>query len=371
MRLSRETQFDLKNPPWLHCISRCVRRAFLCGDGYEHRKDWIERRLRLLSESFAVDVGAYAVMSNHLHIVARPQPAVPATWTAEEVVLRWWLVRFDIDQHDPEQTSLLPSEQVIANYVNEPGFVDRWRGRFDEIGWFMKSLKEPLSRMANREDDCTGTFWEGRFKSIPLLDQAAIVACMVYVDLNPIRASLAATPEESRHTSVKTRIEQRAARKVAMEASRQGYQVQAARSLQQAGVSPGSVTVSEQVPAVWQQEPECRFRSWLQPVCEVTTSGIERGDPGFSLDQYLSLVDLTGKMIRGDKRGAIAAELKSILHRLAIPVNTEDWLATVGKPKGLRGVALGAIQAINAEAGRRGRQLLHLLTPIFANPKTY
>ncbi len=73
----------------------------------------------------------------------------------------------------------------------------------------MKALMEPQSRMANREDDCTGAFWEGQFTSVPLLDQAAIVACLAYVDLNPIRAKLADRPETSEHSPVKTRIEQK------------------------------------------------------------------------------------------------------------------------------------------------------------------
>ena len=78
-----------------HCFSRCVRRAFLCGwDGYtgqsyEHRKEWVESRLKDLAEGFGIDVCAYAVMSNHLHVVLRTRPDLVAGWSDEEVVRRW------------------------------------------------------------------------------------------------------------------------------------------------------------------------------------------------------------------------------------------------------------------------------------------
>ena len=67
---------------WYHCISRCVRRAFLCGEGFEHCKTWIENRLQTLAENFAVSVGGFAVMDNHLHVLCRLDGDGSAQWSA-------------------------------------------------------------------------------------------------------------------------------------------------------------------------------------------------------------------------------------------------------------------------------------------------
>jgi hypothetical protein len=64
-----------KISPYYHCCSRVVRRAFLCGEyqytgeNYDHRRGWVEAQILKLSKVFAIDVAAFAEMSNHLHVV--------------------------------------------------------------------------------------------------------------------------------------------------------------------------------------------------------------------------------------------------------------------------------------------------------------
>ncbi|MGD9164296.1 MAG: transposase, partial [Chromatiales bacterium] len=91
----RKALISLDDTPYYHCISRCVRRAFLCGEdlhsgrSFEHRRDWIEERLFALTHSFAIDICAYAVMSNHTHLVLYVDSDKALAWSVREVVERW------------------------------------------------------------------------------------------------------------------------------------------------------------------------------------------------------------------------------------------------------------------------------------------
>jgi REP element-mobilizing transposase RayT len=193
MTRARNQLISLDTTPYYHCISRCVRRAFLWGEdsltgkSYEHRKGWVIDRLRELSGVFAIEVCAYAIMSNHYHLVLRVDQQRAESWSTDEVIAQW------------QKLHKLPL--LVTRYVRgetttraENSAVDKlaqsWRERLIDISWFMRSLNEHLARRANEEDRCTGRFWEGRFKSQALLDEAAVLTCMSYVDLNPIRAKM-------------------------------------------------------------------------------------------------------------------------------------------------------------------------------------
>jgi hypothetical protein len=193
----------------VHCVQRCVRRAFLCGvDSYsgrsfEHRKAWVEERLHYLAQSFAVGIHAYAVMSNHLHVVLQCLPELAQQWPEAEVAERW--LRLFPARVDDEAAHADKLAALLAN----PGRLARCRGRLANLSWFMRCLAEPLARRANAEDSCKGRFWEGRFKSQLLLDARALLAAMVYVDLNPIRAGITDRIENSRHTSLFERLQRK------------------------------------------------------------------------------------------------------------------------------------------------------------------
>lgn len=187
-----------------HCISRCVRRARLIGDGAEHRKQWIEDRLRELASIFAIEVAGYAVLDNHLHVVLKLNDETAASWSDEEVVRRWGKL---FPPRGKDRQPLAVSEAWVEAQLKNADWVAKTRKRLNTLGWFMKCLKEPLARMANKEDNCKGTFFEGRFKSIAILDEEALLTTLAYVDLNLMAANMAKTPEESPHTSVKARVD--------------------------------------------------------------------------------------------------------------------------------------------------------------------
>jgi len=206
----RAELFDPNQVCIVHCIQRCVRRAFLAGEdaltgkNYDFRREWIRERLECLASVFGLDVLTYAILSNHMHIILRTRPDVVATWSDHEVALRW-LKLFPGQRVDEFLGQ--PTESQIEAMVRDGAKMEAIRERLSNPSWFMRALSEPIARLANRQDECTGRFWEGRFKAQAIRDEAGLLACSMYVDLNPIRAAMAATPEDSRHTSVFDRIE--------------------------------------------------------------------------------------------------------------------------------------------------------------------
>ena len=193
-----------------HCFSRCVRRAFLYGldtltlRDFSHRKAWLVERLWYLAAIFAIEVCAYAVMEYHYHTVLRTRPDIVALWSDREVATRW-LTLFP-RHRDLRGAPIPPAGEEIRALADCPERMAQLRQRLCCLSWFMGRLNEFIARAANKEDRVKGRFWEARFKCQALLDEAAIATCMVYVDLNPIRAGLAQTPEESDFTSIQERI---------------------------------------------------------------------------------------------------------------------------------------------------------------------
>ncbi len=299
MTQPRSQLVDLDVTRYYHCISRCVRRAMLCGEGFEHRKQWIEDRLELLTQNFALSVCGYAVMDNHLHVLVRLDPAVSQEWEADEIVRRW------INVYPPRNVDLEDPGLVkawVAQTAKDKKKVEQLRVRLRDLGWFMKALKEPLARLANKEDDCKGTFWESRYKSIAILDEEALLAICAYIDLNPVAAGLAATPETSRHTSVRQRVEHaRASGKL--------------ESLKEA--AKGSIAGSKAVGRLEESH-------WLCPLDDRRAKGSTREGmlENFSLGSYLLLVDYTSRLCRTGK-ARVSREVACIMDRLG--TSAEYW----------------------------------------------
>jgi len=156
MPAPRSTIVDEAVTPWYHCISRCVRRAFLCGQGYEYRKQWIEDRLKELVSVFAVELAGFAVMDNHLHLLVRLDSKKAREWSVDEVVRRWLSV---FPLRDTAGKALPVSRARVELLAQDAGWVAKVRKRLGDLSWFMKCLKEPLARLANREEGCSGAFW--------------------------------------------------------------------------------------------------------------------------------------------------------------------------------------------------------------------
>jgi len=292
----RKSLISLQDTSYYHCVSRCVRRAFLCGNdaftgqNYEHRRAWVEDKMLSLATIFAIDICAYAVMSNHTHLVLHVNQDEANNWSIKQVLERWHRLHNGTQFTEKYLKNKMLEEYELALVYES---CEKYRERLTDISWFMRELNESIARMANKEDKCTGRFWEGRFKSQALLDEAALVLCMAYVDLNPVRAKMEVTPETSKHTSIKTRIE---------------------------------------VAKANQAQPKTLF-----PFIGYEREDQPEGLP-YKLTDYLELIDLTGRIMKEDKRGNIDVSLAPILQR--INLTSEQWLeVTTGFEKHFKAAA--------------------------------
>ena len=297
---------------FFHCISRCVRRALLCGEdaysgrSYEHRKAWVEERLLALAECFAVGLYAYAVMSNHVHVVLHVDPQAAEAWSDEEVAERWVRL-FPVRLNGVVEEQLC--KQRVRRLQSDPERMAELRSRLGSLSWFMRCLNEPIARRANREDDCTGRFWEGRFKSQALLDERAVLSCMAYVDLNPIRAGIVSDLSASEHTTLRRRLQRAAASEASLNV----------------GLHPVAGTL-------------------LMPALSLRTA------------DYLELVDWSGRQVREGKPGVIAAEAPTVLSQLGL--QGRQWHAQMLGIETHYGRAVGTVESLIAKARALGQRWL-------------
>jgi REP element-mobilizing transposase RayT len=261
------------------------------GQNYEHRRQWVVDRIRLLSSLFAIDVCAYAVMSNHNHLVLKLCPEQLNDLSDERIMERWCSLfkgPLLVQRYRGGESLSIPEQSTVGDIVAV------WRNKLSSISWFMRCLNQPIARQANLEDKCTGKFWESRFTSQALKTDEALLSCMAYVDLNPVRANIASSPEGSDYTSLQERI-------------RPVFSLKSA--------------IKDQI--------KCGdlidFKTPGKALLHFDEGKVNQARPGipFAYKDYLELVDWTGRFMRDDKTGFIEGQLPPILNRLNIP--PERW----------------------------------------------
>ena len=329
MASPRYSQLSLDDTLWYHCVSRCVRRAYLCGrddrtgESYEHRRHWVMQRIKQLAGIFTIDVAAYAVMSNHYHIVVRVDNERSYELSTEEVMQRWTQLykgsllvnRYLSDQrNDMSEGELFQVEELATVY----------RQRLCDLSWFMKNLNENIARKANKEDQVKGHFWESRYKCQALLDDKAILAAMTYVDLNPIRSVMAETPETSEFTSICERIQE----------------------VKKSQSSGSSKSVPDHL-------IETTFSLDLPPASLMSfdATGCEPRKIPFALQDYFELIDWSGRVFHPDKRGVLDENTPPILKRIGL--EPAQFIQCAGDFMHVFGLTVGSPELMAACCARR------------------
>ena len=346
MATARKQQVDLTVTPYYHCMARCVRRAFLCGEdpltgrSFEHRRGWVVQRCRDLSAIFAMDVCAYGVMNNHYHLILYVDVEQAKAWSDEEVIARWHLL-FNgnpLSQKHQAGEVLLAEEQLqLADYIAD------WRCRLTNISWFMRCVNEYIARLANREDDCTGHFWESRFKSQALLDLHALLSCMAYVDLNPVRAGMASDLEEADFTSVQERLQELA--KGQATATNPATETTVDLDTDAAAATDANTTTNS--------EATLPQPATLAPCQDHETAESTPIIP-IGLMAYLALVRATGQAIRQPTPSALPEAVVATLQRLGI--NPDTFVSVVKNYRNLFSLAAGSVVELkryNQHFGKR------------------
>jgi hypothetical protein len=316
------------------------------------------------------------VMSNHAHLVVRVDAERAQGWSQEEVLRRW--------------TRLYVGPELVQRVVRDGeaglcaaqldavhGWAETYRSRLADLSWFMRVLNQSIARMANAEDQVTGRFWEGRFKSHALLDEAAVLTAMAYVDLNPIRARLATVPEDSAFTSIAERLkavrdgDDPSTETVAGLPSGDRSTIAADRHRKTpATQKPGAVgspfpesgdkaaleAADPSSPSALEPLPTQPLESQLSalpraPLMPFDATGRLASAIPFAFDDYLELVDATGRVIREDKKGYIPGETPQILERLNI--DPEQFIATTARMLQQFSTAIGTPEHLTAHCVTR------------------
>jgi len=302
MTTSRRSQVCLELTPYYHCISRCVRRSYLCGHdkqtkrNFNHRRSWIEQRLLLLSEVFCIELSGYAILSNHYHVILKVDKEGADALSDEEVLVRWLKLYKGTELAQRCQAGELLDD---AEELQLKATVSDWRDQLSNISRFMGNLNEHIARKANKEDGCSGRFWEGRFKLQSILDLPALLQTLCYVDLNPLRAKMAKTPESSKYTSVRRRLR-----------------------LEKDGLTPFKPK---------NRADRMNFKSEVIPI---------------SFSDYLELLDWSARVYKKHKRGVMDAATPGIIERLGY--TQEQWKKAIKPRLSWKQKALGSVSRLRA-----------------------
>lgn len=322
MRRPRSQEISPNEVQTIHIYNRSVRRAFLCGNDflsgrdYSHRKEWLQSRMEELASIFAFDIATFAIQSNHFHLVVRSRPDIVRTWTDKEAVLK--NLRLAGDRWFLEDGSQRKSTQAeVERILKDQNEIARIRTKLSNVSSLMSYFNRSIACRCNREDRVSGCFWDGRFSHTVLKSPEAILTCMLYVDLNLVRSRAANSVADSEFTGIFQRIADLRIHAATEELNLGGGA--------EGGIERNNPDASEVTLLVvalselhrWERRDNT-FSGWLSPIeidertdrigPDVDPNGRRASQKGFlnlSLAKYLEILDVTGRSVRMDGKGAI------------------------------------------------------------------
>jgi hypothetical protein len=303
MMTTRSETFNPLEMATLNCVSKCVRGQYLMGKDrrsgkdFDYRREWVESKVAALAKSFAIDVITISIMATHYHLQLRNRPNQVASWSDKEVIRR-------VCRIFPSKFERLgvrggePTPAQLRQFVSDKPFVQEMRVRLSDTSWFMRQLNQHIAARANLEDGVTGHFFESRFRSRVVTDDLGVLLCSLYIDLNPIRARVAETPEESKWTSAYRRIKGAKARK--------------------RGTATAARWDGFLCPISTRGDGQGRKFGYCKAGSESGARASDIGVMEMTLEAYLELLDWSGRQLRRDKRGKISADAPPILARIGL-----------------------------------------------------
>lgn len=383
-RITREAQFTPAEMAILHVVNRAVRRVHFMGQdkysgiNYDYRKVWLERRVEQLAAFFAIDLLAFSILSNHVHLVLRQRPDLVESWDDAEVARRWLMLC--PRKRNKDGWPCCPTEPELNAIRNDESKLKEIRSRLSDVSWWMRLMCQTIAQRINLEDQATGKVWENRYRAVRLLDEASLLACAAYVDLNPIRAALAELLEQSDYTSVQRRIQALkshvereclggAAQRASPDASTNGAIAEAvaapASLLEQTAAEPVNQQMSAS--AALQSEADLSAKRpdrMLAPIqlnelrdalqLQPSLSGYRCSDLGFlnmTAAEYIELLDWTARGIAPGKSGATPADAPPIFERLGLGISAANWCELVKNFSKLFKIVAGKPHVVDAHRG--------------------
>lgn len=403
-RIARSEVFRPEEVATVHVTNRCVRGLFLMGKDaasgrdYSHRRNWFALELERSTNHFAIDLLEHSIMDNHFHLLLRSRPDVVQCWNNREVARRWLMLCPKRKHKDGSPKE--PTQAELRSLTKNPDVLKQLRLRLSDISWFVRKICQNVAQRANKEVEGFGKFWESRFKAVRLLDEEAVLACSAYINLNPIRASITTTLENSHFTSIEHRIGQLQERAEHEQMSQPLSQLddtlpadalERVPAPQQPGHLPAPMTElldsirAEVAPEAYgQEDPESpewaeierlpplphRPGGYLAPLEACSTQEAvgpslsrsrqrcsDRGYLEMPLAKYVELVEWSARQIRDDKRGYTPEDTPSVMERLGIP--TPVWMKLVNSFGEMFSVVAGMPESVDAHRGSR-RQRFHM-----------